>query len=505
MMAVMNMYDMLREKAKSMGHAAAKLPDSVWQNYLDMQDDRAALREAKLYVENYMMGNLNPAEFARVMAEDDKLRYTISDLCQMRLEPVPLDIQRNNSYIDVGAGIKTFWTEVRVPLPSELDAARDISNINHGIEAARAVDGIRTGERTSETVVEESTEKSAKKRSFRDMLNDAKKYAAGKAIEKLTPIAEGRKAEDDTKTSETKTIDEKWLETEEGREYRDELTRQTAQQIENTVMNIEAGKNAELDPDERKKALKAAGMSDEMVVEIVEAETEELFTDQDMTIMNNETESVFRSEYSETDLNSPLNEEMEVLFDQILQHVSQDRTAQRNSSPDMQKDVSEQNAPRKGYVNGEFDGKSVTFKNCWSNHTFTQDEIDKLLAGETITFDYTKDDQQKTVEGKLEWQTYNGREYLGFKPDFGKKSVEAAADSSDSLSDDELMHYSMEASEQDSADMDDYYARLAEDMRNYQSEDSCEIISVTEEETIELSAEEVAAIFNNGTNNELQR
>ena len=50
-------------------------------------------------------------------------------------------------------------------------------------------------------------------------------------------------------------------------------------------------------------------------------------------------------------------------------------------------------------------------------------EVDKLLAGETITITYTskKDGKPAPATGKLEWQDYQGRKFLGFKADFGSK------------------------------------------------------------------------------------
>lgn len=335
-----NVYDMMRAKAKSMGHAASKLPDSVWEKYMKVQDKRSTLREAKLYVENYMMGNLDAAEFAMVMAEDNTLRYAISDLCRLRLEPVDLDISRNNSFIDLGAGIKTFWTEIRVPLPSEIDAARDIRNINYGIEAGRATAGVTSVKETpensaaeTETVTEETAPEKGKKRTLREFLSDAKKHAAEVAIEKLTPIAEGKK--------ETVELDETWLETEEGREYKDAYTREAAQEIENTAMSIEAGVNTSLEPEERIKALKAAGIPEEKANEMVN----ELFSEQDMEHLEaaedmNETvashDLVY--DYSPEELNRPLNDEMQELFDQIIQHVDQDQKKGKGRKPGKDKE-----------------------------------------------------------------------------------------------------------------------------------------------------------------------
>lgn len=78
---------------------------------------------------------------------------------------------------------------------------------------------------------------------------------------------------------------------------------------------------------------------------------------------------------------------------------------------------------REGYVRGVFKGQTVTVKGSWSNHTFTDDELSRLFKGEKITIPFTKrDGTDSKAEGKLEWQMYEGRKFLGFKADFGKKS-----------------------------------------------------------------------------------
>lgn len=491
-----SVYDMMRAKAKSMGHAAAKLPDSVWQTYLDVRDEWATLRNAKLYVENYMMGNLDPAEFAQVMAEDDNLRWTISDLCRMRLESTDPDIpERNNSYIDIGAGLKTFWTEIRVPLPSEIDAARDIRNINFGIEAGKAAAG--SAPVKEDTINEEETA-SDKKRSVREVLDDAKKRTAEKA--------------------EPKPLDESYLETDEGGEYRNEYTYMGARQIENMAMNIEAGKDVGLHPDERKKALEAAGIPEGKVNELVLdsdyhnyaklvdeylKETganlgdldlvvyvppkEELFTEQDMEFIDgngkqSEEQTKFKSGYSEEALNRSLNDELQVVFDQIEHHASRDRTNEHNrdhrrnnkqQNNGQQDNIKQSNGrQREGYVNGIFEGKPVSFKGSFKDHTFTQDELDKLIAGETVSVDYTdKNNKLKTVSVKLEWQQYEGHDYLGFKADFSKKAAQGqAAVNIRSGSD-------------------------TEDMAGYQSEDFPASYPEEEDGIVQLSAADVAALF----------
>lgn len=82
----------------------------------------------------------------------------------------------------------------------------------------------------------------------------------------------------------------------------------------------------------------------------------------------------------------------------------------RNESPDKVTGV---------ITKGRNKGKEVSFKRIWSGHTFTDDEIKKLLNGETITIACkSKNGKDFTASGKLAQQTYKGRKFWGFKADF---------------------------------------------------------------------------------------
>ena len=77
---------------------------------------------------------------------------------------------------------------------------------------------------------------------------------------------------------------------------------------------------------------------------------------------------------------------------------------------------------RKGYVRGVFQGKNVTIKGSWSNHKFTDEELKRLFAGETIAINYIQQSgKEDNINGKLEWQMYQGKRFLGFKPQFEKR------------------------------------------------------------------------------------
>lgn len=492
-MAVKNVYEMMRDRAKDMGHAAAKLPAAAWEKQLQMNDKKQTLLSAKLYMENYMMGEIEPAEFAQLMAGDDSLRYTISDLCRVRLEPSGLDIEEiareryyNGKYVDVGAGVKTFWSEIRVPLPSEVQAARDMRNINLGIEAERNLSG-KAVENAPAGEVQAPEEN--KKRSFRDILNSAKQRAAEAAIEKLKPIAEGRKEE---------VKDEAWLETDEGREYKDSYTRNVAQQVENVVMAIEAGKEETLEPAEREKAFEAAGMEPEQAQAEVREDLRSGYTeeqlnatvDEDLSRLFDEAaddqaaEPVeLRSGYTAEELNAPMSNEMQVLMDQMAQHVDRGTSEKQDKG---QKREKGQGRKRDDRAYGSFEGKDVSFKNSWSTHKFTDEEVEKLFAGETINFQYeNKEGQMKDASGKLEWQEYEGRKFLGFKAEFGKK--QEASDEISTTQGEQVVQAGMTE-----ADMNDYYNRLAQGLGDYQPDEDP---SYEEGEQPELTEEDLANLF----------
>ena len=71
---------------------------------------------------------------------------------------------------------------------------------------------------------------------------------------------------------------------------------------------------------------------------------------------------------------------------------------------------------------GTWNGKEVSVKRVWSGHRFTDEEVEKLLAGEEITFKARS--KTKNVDydakGKLADQEYEGKPFVGFIPNFSK-------------------------------------------------------------------------------------
>lgn len=56
-------------------------------------------------------------------------------------------------------------------------------------------------------------------------------------------------------------------------------------------------------------------------------------------------------------------------------------------------------------------GTKVEFNQRWGTHTFTDKEVNDLLAGKEISFKY----KRSTIKGSLQQQTYKGHKFWGFK------------------------------------------------------------------------------------------
>ena len=82
---------------------------------------------------------------------------------------------------------------------------------------------------------------------------------------------------------------------------------------------------------------------------------------------------------------------------------------------------------RDGYVSGLWNGKSISFKGSYMDHTFTDAETKQLLAGETIHIVTHKGDKEYQLNGKLEVQEYQGRKFVGFKGQFDSGDREGYA------------------------------------------------------------------------------
>lgn len=93
----------------------------------------------------------------------------------------------------------------------------------------------------------------------------------------------------------------------------------------------------------------------------------------------------------------------------------------------------EERAPRTDLVSGVWKGKKVQFKGRgwganahWPGKDFTEQELVKLLAGESIEFAATsKTGKSYTAKGALAVGTYQGRKTFGFTLKFGDRPADA--------------------------------------------------------------------------------
>lgn len=109
--------------------------------------------------------------------------------------------------------------------------------------------------------------------------------------------------------------------------------------------------------------------------------------------------------------------------------VREDIETMRRNAAVMRKELglSEvQKAPQKEKHTGFWSatGEEVTFARQWSGHTFTDMELEDLLAGREIEFTAVSARTSKEFEarGSLASQTYQGRAFIGFKPNFEPKA-----------------------------------------------------------------------------------
>lgn len=66
---------------------------------------------------------------------------------------------------------------------------------------------------------------------------------------------------------------------------------------------------------------------------------------------------------------------------------------------------------------GTWNGQEVHPKRVWSGHTFSDEECQRLLAGEEIEIEAVSARTGKAFRcaGKLSEQTYNGQQFVGFE------------------------------------------------------------------------------------------
>lgn len=98
----------------------------------------ATTLEAKLLIQDKLLEDVDDAAFAYKLATDETLRNTVNQITQEVLQPTPVSVNANvhsNAFIDLGAGLSTFWTEMQKKTPIELETAMKIENVIMNINA----------------------------------------------------------------------------------------------------------------------------------------------------------------------------------------------------------------------------------------------------------------------------------------------------------------------------------------------------------------------------------
>jgi len=117
----------------------------------------------------------------------------------------------------------------------------------------------------------------------------------------------------------------------------------------------------------------------------------------------------------------------------VADWVRDDIAAMQKNAATMRTDLGleEEEIVEKEKVSGTWSktGDTVRFNREWGGHRFTDEEVDKLLAGETIDFSATsKNGKAYDVFGELAKGSFKGKEYIGFnKLGFGRRDADGNA------------------------------------------------------------------------------
>ena len=108
---------------------------------------------------------------------------------------------------------------------------------------------------------------------------------------------------------------------------------------------------------------------------------------------------------------------IEKTLDEMEDLVKEDlATMRKNSSKVNYKKPEKKTYPKKEKVKGIFKGNEIEFNKKWNGREFTEEEIEKLLNGETITiWGFKNKKGEYGAKGKMAKQKYKGKEFYGFK------------------------------------------------------------------------------------------
>lgn len=126
----------IRDIPKNIKHTAEGVKDSTLQR----ADLLLTTAQAKQMLKDrlYDTENHNEQDFVYALATDEQLRKTVRQLVEPVLNPTPViadPMFKENSYINIGAGLSTFWHEIQQKTPIEMEEMVELDNILMSIEA----------------------------------------------------------------------------------------------------------------------------------------------------------------------------------------------------------------------------------------------------------------------------------------------------------------------------------------------------------------------------------
>lgn len=389
--------------------------ERVRMNMTSKAEVVATTIEAKILLEDRLMGEIDDAEFAYRMAQDDNLRKTVKLLTQQVLDSDPKQIEPtvNGSFLNFRAGISTFWEEMQRKTPIERENAVEIEqvllNLESGFDEDIAPDTrklfLKEAGLTSEQVEDfvPLSEYIIYETKMMDQVRDQVRADLDMGTDQ--PLSEAEQlvvdaVSEDRMYAGNKPVRDGYLRG----KYEGQSVDIKGSWASHTFTDAEAAKlfaGETIEFDYTKRNGQIGHVSGKL----------EWQSYQGKEFLG------FNADFSKKQ--APKQEQSSDGF--VPLQSEQGNPFEGQSTDKAPADIK---PVRDGYLRGEFEGKHVDIKGSWASHTFTDEEAVKLFAGETIDFDYTKKNGKiGHVSGKLEWQSYQGREFLGFHADFSKKQA----------------------------------------------------------------------------------
>lgn len=128
------------EALKAFPRAAKETAQNIPEHLKNKADLLMRNVEAKQMLEDRLLDreDYREKEFLERLATDPQMRKTVERILEPALNPTPVTADplfQENGYINIGAGLSTFWNAMQEKTEIELDELEQLDNILMGIEA----------------------------------------------------------------------------------------------------------------------------------------------------------------------------------------------------------------------------------------------------------------------------------------------------------------------------------------------------------------------------------